>query len=106
MTSEVSGSLQVVCPHCQGMMSARKVRTVMWRGDVAAIIEDIPALVCSSCSEQLYDPDVSDALRHLAEDGFPREMAKTEVRVPVFSLTGFIRRSVQRNADEVVDSAD
>jgi hypothetical protein len=38
--------------------------------------------------EQFYDDDVSEALRRLAEEGFPSAKAAREIRVPVFSLAG------------------
>jgi hypothetical protein len=41
--------------------------------------------------EQFYDDAVSDALRRLAEEGFPAAKADREIQVPVFSLTGRIR---------------
>ena len=62
------------------------VRTAIWRGDDLAIVEEIPAHVCGSCAEQFYDDDVSEALRRLAEDGFPPAEAIREIVVPVFSL--------------------
>jgi YgiT-type zinc finger domain-containing protein len=73
-------------------MVAATVRTTFWREERPAIIEDIPAHVCSSCMEQFYDEDVSDALRRLAEEGFPAEAAQKEIVVPVFSLKGRIRQ--------------
>lgn len=36
--------------------------------------------------EQYYDDDVSEALRRLAEEGFPAEAAERQMLVPVFSL--------------------
>ena len=38
--------------------------------------------------EQFYDDNVSEALRRLAEEGFPAAKAEREIRVPVFSLGG------------------
>lgn len=78
------------CPRCGGSLSATTVRTTIWQGERVAIVEDIPAHVCGSCLEQFYDDDVSDALRRLAEAGFPKAQATREIQVPVFSLTGRI----------------
>ena len=72
-------------------MTAKTVRTTIWQGDRVVIVEDVPAHVCSSCMEQFYDDDVSDALRRLAEEGFPAKAATREIVVPVFSLAGRIR---------------
>jgi YgiT-type zinc finger domain-containing protein len=79
------------CPRCDGTAASTMVRTAIWRGDAAAIVEDIPALVCSSCMEQFYDEDVSDALRQLIERGFPESEATRHIQVPVFSLQGMVR---------------
>lgn len=79
------------------------MRTAIWQGERVAIVEDIPAQVCEACAEQYYDPAVSDALRCLAENGFPREAAQREVVVPVFSLKGRIRRPAPTPEDVYVD---
>ena len=82
------------CPRCGEAMAATTVRTTFWKDDRPAIVEDIPAHVCGSCLEQFYDQDVSEALRRLAEEGFPAGSAQKEVVVPVFSLKGRIRPRV------------
>jgi YgiT-type zinc finger domain-containing protein len=81
-----------VCPRCGEAMSAATVRTTFWRDEGPVIVEDIPAHVCGACMEQFYDDDVGDALRRLAEAGFPPEEAAAQIAVPVFSLNGRIRR--------------
>jgi YgiT-type zinc finger domain-containing protein len=77
-----------VCPKCGDPMTATMVRTAFWRNDRPAIVEDIPAHACGRCMENFYDAAVSDALRRLAERGFPAAEAKAHVVVPVFSLEG------------------
>ena len=84
-------------------MQAKTMRTAVWQGNRVAIVEDIPAHVCNACNEQYYDGPVSDALRRLAETGFPREWAKTEIVVPVFSLKGRIRELKAIPEDVYVD---
>ena len=84
-------------------MVAKTMRTAIWQGDRVAIVEDIPALVCGQCSEQFYDDPVSDALRRLAEDGFPAHAATSELVVPVFSLKGRIQKPKQTPEDVYVD---
>lgn len=79
------------------------MRTAIWHGDRVAIVEDIPALVCGKCSEQFYDEPVSDALRRLAEDGFPAHAATSEIVVPVFSLRERIQKPKQTPEDVYVD---
>ena len=80
-----------------------KMRTAIWQGERVAIVEDIPAHVCQACSEQCYDGPVSDALRRLAEEGFPPEAATTQITVPVFSLDGRVRRPTGLPEDSYVD---
>ena len=82
------------CPRCGEPLAAQTVRTAIWQGERLAVVEDIPAFVCSGCLEQFYDDDVSDALRRLTEHGFPADGALREITVPVFTLEGRVRRSV------------
>ena len=84
-------------------MVAKTVKTTIWQGDSVAIVEDIPAHVCSLCLEQFYAADVSEALRRLVEEGFPAEAAKREILVPVFSLEGRIRAERALSEDSDVD---
>ena len=91
------------CPRCGGALAATTVRTTVWQGDRVAIVEDIPALVCEGCLEQFYDDAVSDALRRLAEEGFPPAKADRELTVPVFSLTGRIQPRAVLPDDTYVD---
>ena len=84
-------------------MVARTMRTAIWQGDRVAIVEDVPALVCGKCNEQFYDEPVSDALRRLAEDGFPAHAATSEMVVPVFSLKERIREPKQMPEDVYLD---
>jgi YgiT-type zinc finger domain-containing protein len=84
-------------------MEAKTVRTTIWQGDRVAIVEGIPGYVCGFCLEQFYDDDVSEALRRLAEEGFPAEAARKEIMVPVFSLEGRIRTRKAATEDSYVD---
>jgi YgiT-type zinc finger domain-containing protein len=86
MNPESGGGPPVLCPRCGAVLTATIVRTSIWHGDRVAIVENIPAYVCSACMEQFYDDDVSEALRHLAEEGFPPAKATREILVQVFSL--------------------
>ena len=91
------------CPRCGGALAAITVRTTVWQGDRVAIVEDIPAHVCDACLEQFYDDAVSDALRRLAEEGFPAAKADRELTVPVFSLTGRVQSRPVLPDDTYVD---
>jgi YgiT-type zinc finger domain-containing protein len=103
MADHEQGSAAGRCPRCGGELTATMVRSAVWRGDSVAIIEDIPALVCSGCLEQFYDDDVSEAMRRLAENGFPPQDAVRQVTVPVFSLAPRVRRRAALPEDSFVD---
>ena len=103
MTADRDGPAMQACPGCDGPMRARTMRTAVWQGSRVAIVEDIPAHFCDACNEQYYDSPVSEALRQLAETGFPRDRAKTEIVVPVFSLKGRVRKSKAIPEDVYVD---
>jgi len=92
-----------LCPNCNKPLAISMVRTAIWQGDDVALVEDIPALVCASCSEQFYDDDVSDALRKLNESGFPKSEATKTIEVSVFSLNGRIRQRKNLPEDTYVD---
>ena len=79
------------------------VRTAIWQGERLSVVEDVPALVCASCSEQYYDDDVTDALRTLNEEGFPESSAEKTIQVSVFSLEGRIRERRPLAEDTYVD---
>ena len=103
MSSEQKALPGETCPRCQEPLVAKTVRTAIWQGDRVAIVEDIPAHVCNSCMEQFYDADVSEALRRLVEEGLPAKAAEREVLVPVFTLTGRIRKRKALPEDSYVD---
>src|SRR5262245_20846183 len=76
----------IPCPRCGSAMSTDHVRTALWHGDTVAIVEDIPAYVCSNCSEQFYSEEVSDALHDLAAYDFPADGAGKPLTRPVVSV--------------------
>jgi YgiT-type zinc finger domain-containing protein len=76
-----------ICNLCgDGELRPTRVRSAFWEGDRLVVVEDIPALVCSSCGEQLFDDVTAIRLDLLRGAGFPGEMSCGELRVPVFSL--------------------
>ncbi|HEY7171175.1 MAG TPA: YgiT-type zinc finger protein [Vicinamibacterales bacterium] len=91
------------CPRCGGAVQRAMVRSAFWHDNQPAIVEDIPAFVCSTCLEQYYDDDVSEALRRLAEEGFPADAARTQIVVPVFSLESRLRQRGELPDDTFVD---
>ena len=101
--SEVDQSSEpsIPCPRCGGTAHSATVKTAIWRGDRLFVVEDIPAQICSSCMEQFYDEETSDALRRLTEENFSSISPRTEVLVPIFSLEGQILRASP--SDDEVD---
>jgi YgiT-type zinc finger domain-containing protein len=91
------------CPRCGAALAATTVRTTIWQGDRVAIVEDIPAHVCEACLEQFYDDAVSEALRRLAEEGFPPDKADRKIEVPVFTLAGRVQPRPVLPDDTYVD---
>jgi YgiT-type zinc finger domain-containing protein len=92
MTSDSPTVIPTPCPRCGEKLTVSFTRTLLWHDDRPVIVEDVPAMVCSGCSEQYYDEAVSDALQHLAAQGFPRDLAIREVTASVFSLNGRVFR--------------
>jgi YgiT-type zinc finger domain-containing protein len=101
--SDPATAISSPCPRCGGTLSATIVRTTIWQGERVVIVEDIPAHVCDMCLEQFYDDAVSEALRRLAEEGFPAAEAAREISVPVFSLTGRIQSRPELPDDTYID---
>lgn len=92
-----------LCPKCNQLLSQMKIRTAIWQKDRLAVVEDIPALVCPTCTDQYYDDDVSEAIRRLNETGFPESAANRVIQVPIFSLEGRIRTRKPLPEDSYVD---
>jgi YgiT-type zinc finger domain-containing protein len=79
---------QVLCPKCQEKTRFSMVRTSIWKDDRLFVIEDVPAQFCDSCMEQYYSDKTTEAIKRLADDGFPAAKVTREILVPVFSLAG------------------
>lgn len=91
------------CPRCAAPLTEATVRTVIWQGDAAVIVEDIPAHVCGACMEQFYDDGVSEALRRLAERPVSAAEADRVATVPVFSLKTRLIAARPASEDVLVD---
>ena len=103
MNTDAADAPRAPCPRCGAALIPTTVRTSIWHGDRVAIVENIPAHVCNECMEQFYDDDVSEALRRLAEEGFPAAKALREILVPVFSLETHVRTRTALPDDTYVD---
>jgi YgiT-type zinc finger domain-containing protein len=84
---DTASATGLVCPNCNGSSVSRAdVRSAFFHRDRLVVVKDIPALVCAACDEQFYDDQTVVMLDLLRGDDFPIEMAREEIRVPVFSL--------------------
>jgi len=81
------------CEQCGGAdLRIDQVRSAFWHEDRLVVVEDVPALVCGACHEQYFDDATVMLIDLLRGDGFPPEEARSELRVPVFSLQDRLRR--------------
>jgi YgiT-type zinc finger domain-containing protein len=103
MEPSAGATAPLACPRCSARLTEAVVRTVIWQGDVAVIVEDIPAHVCGGCMEQFYDDAVSEALRRLAERPMTVAEADRVATVPVFSLRTRLSDLRRASEDAVVD---
>ena len=84
---DMRAEARATCTQCDGgELREARVRSAFWEGERLVVIEDIPALACSACGEQFFDDATAIRLDLLRGAGFPPEMARGELRVPVFSL--------------------
>lgn len=75
------------CDRCgSNTLHRESVRSAFWHDDRLVVVEDIPALVCTTCQEQFYEDSTVILLDLLRGDNFPAEQANRELRVLVFSL--------------------
>ncbi len=75
------------CEQCGGTdLREDEVRSAFWHGDRLVVVEDVPAVVCATCSEQFFDDSTVMLIDLLRGEGFPPEKARRELRVAVFSL--------------------
>jgi len=72
------------CHLCGGATESRNVTVENWWGDELALIENVPAWVCTSCGEPYFDATTCkqlDALRRRPPD------ARRKVEVPVYEFS-------------------
>jgi len=75
----------MTCTNCGSAdVQSGYVRSAFWHDERLVVVEGIPALVCSACSERFYDDSTVVGLDLLRGGGFPAESAIDELRVPVF----------------------
>jgi YgiT-type zinc finger domain-containing protein len=76
----------LACPSCGGETRADEVSLAVWQGARLVVIRDVPATVCPTCGEQLFEEATNDAILALTEAGFPRSEAWEEIVVQVYRL--------------------
>ena len=87
----------IACTQCGGAKFRNELaRSAFWHEDRLVVVEDIPALVCENCREQLYDDQTVVLIDLLRGDGFPPEKAQSQITVPVFSLSERAKGSAKR----------
>lgn len=71
------------CLVCHHDMVARNVTLDLRCGGELVVIEEVPAIVCDNCGEQVFTPGVT---RQVQERAQQRHKATRTLVVPVFSL--------------------
>jgi HTH-type transcriptional regulator/antitoxin MqsA len=73
----------MTCFVCKGDLEARLIRYVQDYKGSLAIIENVPAEVCTQCGKQLLRPEVADKVQRLVWDP---PTPRRQVAVPVYDL--------------------
>jgi YgiT-type zinc finger domain-containing protein len=90
---EPDTSFPQTCGQCGSSDLRREtVRSAFWHDDRLVVIDDIPALVCGSCWERYFDDATTMLIDQMRGAGFPPDQARSELRVPVFSLRDRLKR--------------
>jgi len=71
------------CLVCHHDMAERNVTLDLRCGGELVVIEEVPAVVCENCGEQVFTPEVTRQVQALAQQ---REEAERTILVPVLSL--------------------
>jgi YgiT-type zinc finger domain-containing protein len=71
------------CLVCHHIMTERSVTLDLRLGEELVVIEDVPAMVCENCGEQVFTPEVTHKVQTVVKER--KGTARTLV-VPVFSL--------------------
>jgi YgiT-type zinc finger domain-containing protein len=86
-TESGAAPIEQACSACAaGHLHQTVVRSAFWHHDRLVVVDDIPALVCDSCAEQLLDDRTAVRLDLLRGSGFPPEQARGQIQAFVFSL--------------------
>lgn len=89
---DMESAPRLTCTSCSGeSMHVARVRSAFWHDTRLVVVDDIPALVCDRCGEQYYDDTTAMSLDLLRGEGFPPELASSEMKVPVFSFVDAAR---------------
>jgi len=55
-----------ICPICNaGRLQKRSMTYIEWLGKELLVIDRMPAVVCDSCDERVYDRDALESLQQL-----------------------------------------
>jgi YgiT-type zinc finger domain-containing protein len=72
------------CVFCGGRVVSKKVTFVYENGDDFFVIRDVPAEVCTACSERTYAPEITDEIMGFAKRRFK---PVTWLKMPVFDYS-------------------
>ncbi|MEX1254439.1 MAG: YgiT-type zinc finger protein [Dehalococcoidia bacterium] len=71
------------CHVCKGDFEERLIRYVQDYKRMVVIIENVPAHVCTQCSEQVLRPEVVDKIQQIV---WKQPAPKRKAAVPVYDL--------------------
>jgi YgiT-type zinc finger domain-containing protein len=71
------------CLVCHHDMAERNITLDLRWGEELVVIEEVPAIVCENCGEQVFTPAVTRQVQVLAQQ---RQKATRTIVVPVLSL--------------------
>ena len=60
------------CAFCRGDLEERTIRYTTEYDERIAVVENVPALVCTQCGETVLRPDVAEKLQQIVWGEVPR----------------------------------
>ena len=71
------------CHLCGGKTESQRVTAENWWGGQLALVENVPAWICSDCGEKYFDADTCKQLDQLRRK--PPDAERT-LKIPVYSF--------------------
>jgi len=74
------------CHFCGGKVTAQQVNVMRhWKGRYI-LIENVPAYICTQCSERYYDATIAEAMDRIMRASESELKIKHEICVPVIEM--------------------